>query len=71
MVRLSRCPACGSSRIGRVRRELKRRRQGRTYKVPQVEFWECCDCGERAYDREAIRKIQAHSRAFAPTLAGK
>jgi YgiT-type zinc finger domain-containing protein len=54
-----------------VRRELKRRRQGRTYKVPQVEFWECCDCGERAYDREAIRKIQAHSRAFAPTLAGK
>jgi len=32
--------------------------------VPNLEFYECAKCGERVYDREAMRKIEAYSPAF-------
>jgi hypothetical protein len=39
--------------------------QGQTHTVPNLEFHECLDCGERIYDREAMRKIEAYCPAFA------
>ena len=30
-----------------------------------LEFHECPACGEKVFDREAMRKIQTHSPAFA------
>jgi len=38
--------------------------RGQPYTVPDLEFYECPDCGERIYDREAMRKIEAYSPAF-------
>jgi YgiT-type zinc finger domain-containing protein len=64
---ITRCPACESKRIRRVRRTWSREFQGKPYKVENLEFYECPDCGERVYDREAMRKIEAHSPAFRKT----
>ena len=58
------CPTCGSEKIKRVRRNLSGRFAGRPYTVPSLEFYECPDCGEKVYDREAMRKIAATSGVF-------
>lgn len=58
------CPSCGSKRIKRVRRNLTRKFEGHEYTVPNLEYSECPDCGEKVYDRDAMREIQAHSPAF-------
>lgn len=65
MMKIKTCPACGSAKIRRVRRNWTGQFQGQTYTVPRLEFHECPDCGEKVYDRDAMRKIEAHSPAFA------
>jgi YgiT-type zinc finger domain-containing protein len=63
-LRISLCPVCGSEKIKKVRRDLIGRIAGRSYAVPSLEFYECPDCGEKIYDRDAMRKIEARSPAF-------
>ena len=63
-LRIATCPTCGSENIKKVRRNLTGRFGGRSYTVPSVEFYECPNCGEKVYDREAMRKIEAISPAF-------
>jgi len=58
------CPTCGSKKIKRVRRNLTRKFDGHEYTVPNLEYYECPDCGEKVYDRDAMRQIEAHSPAF-------
>lgn len=58
------CPSCGSKRIKRLRRDATRNFKGKEYTVPNLEYYECPDCGEKVYDREAMRLIEAHSPAF-------
>ena len=58
------CPSCDSNRIKRVRRNLTRKFKGQEYTVPNLEYYDCPDCGEKVYDRDAMREIQAHSPAF-------
>jgi hypothetical protein len=31
---------------------------------PEMEFYNCPDCGERIYDREAMLKIEFYSPAY-------
>lgn len=71
MIKIIICPSCGSDKIKRVRRNWLGEFQGRPYTVPGLEFHECPDCGEKVYDREAMRKIEAHSPAFARDHAAK
>jgi YgiT-type zinc finger domain-containing protein len=59
------CPTCGSDKINKVRRNWTGKFRGKTYTVPALEFYECPNCGERIYDPQAVRKIEAHSPAFA------
>ena len=63
-IRITTCPSCGGERIKLLRRLWKDSFEGKVYTVPDLEFYECPDCGERIYDREAMRKIEAHSPAF-------
>ena len=63
-LKISICPTCGSEKIKKVRRNLMGRFFGRSYAVPSLEFYACPDCGEKVYDREAMRKIEATSPAF-------
>lgn len=58
------CPSCGSDKITKLRKNWIGNFQGRAYSVPSLEFHECPDCGEKIYDRSAMRKIQAFSPAF-------
>jgi len=63
------CPSCGSTKIRKVRRNWSGRFQARPYTVRSLEFYECPVCGEKVYDRQAMRKIERHSPAFAKTHA--
>jgi YgiT-type zinc finger domain-containing protein len=65
------CPSCGSKRIKKVRRKWSGEYKGQAYAVPELEYFECPDCGEKVYDRNAMRRIQACSPAFAPLRAGR
>lgn len=58
------CPTCGSDKIQLVEKEIIRKYKDLTYTVPAVEFYICSNCGEKIYDREAIRKIEEHSPAY-------
>ncbi|MFN7944904.1 MAG: YgiT-type zinc finger protein [Blastocatellia bacterium] len=64
MLKITVCPTCGSHKIKLVRRDLERMSGGQAYVVPDLEFYECPKCGEKLFDREAMRKIEAHSPAF-------
>ncbi len=64
MLRITKCPSCGSREIIRVTRNWTGRSQSRRFSVPNLEFYECLRCGEKVYEREAMRRIQAHSPAY-------
>jgi YgiT-type zinc finger domain-containing protein len=67
MLKITTCPSCGSKRIKKVRRNWTGTFKRKTYRVPNLEYYECPDCGEKVYDREAMRRIEAHSPAFERT----
>jgi len=58
------CPTCGSEKINRVVRDVIRKYKGQTYTVPAVTFYDCPNCGEKVFDREAMLKIEAYSPAY-------
>jgi YgiT-type zinc finger domain-containing protein len=58
------CPTCGSGKIERVVRDVLHNYKGQIYIVPAVAFYDCPNCGEKVYDREAMLKIEAHSPAY-------
>jgi YgiT-type zinc finger domain-containing protein len=64
-LRITVCPSCGSPKIKKVRRNWSGTYQGHSYTVPSLEFYECPACGEKVYDRQAMREIEARSPAFA------
>ncbi len=71
MVKITICPTCGSHKIKKVRRNWSGMLHGQSYTVPALEFYECPNCGEKIYDRQAMQKIESHSPALAKTRASK
>jgi hypothetical protein len=65
------CPTYGGGNIRKVRRIWKGEYQGKTFMVPSLEFFECPDCHEKIYDHQAMRKIEAHSPAYAKSRKSK
>jgi hypothetical protein len=61
---ITKCPSCESDRIRRVCRSSSGEFRGRPYTVENLEFYQGPNCGERVYDREVMRKIEARSPAF-------
>lgn len=66
---IKRCPTCGSTKIKSVCKKLTRNYRGEEYTVPSVAYYECRSCDEHVYDRDAMRKIESYSLAFAHKLA--
>ena len=64
MIRLTACPTCGSKKLKAVRKTVTRQYKGERYTVPDLEFQECPNCGEKLYDRDAMHKIEAVSPAY-------
>jgi len=64
MMQITQCPTCGSPAIKRIQRDWMGEFQGGRYRVEALQFYECPVCGEQAFDREAMRRIEARSPAF-------
>lgn len=64
MIKITICPSCRGNKIEKVQRNWTGKYKGKTYTVPNLEYYECPDCGEKVYDRQAMRKIEANSPAF-------
>jgi YgiT-type zinc finger domain-containing protein len=69
MLEITICPTCGSDKIKKVKRDHVGSFRGQEYVVPDLEFYECPNCGEKVYDAQAMRKIEAYSPAFAKKRA--
>ncbi len=63
-LKIKTCPTCGSGRIAKVKKDWKGEYEGKRYSVPSLSFYECPDCSERVYDREAMQRIEAKSPAL-------
>jgi YgiT-type zinc finger domain-containing protein len=57
------CPVCGG-KVKQVREDWVGAYKGKTYIVPDLEYYICEECGEKIYPREAMRKIEACSPAY-------
>jgi YgiT-type zinc finger domain-containing protein len=68
-LKITECPTCGSKRIRRMRRNFHGAYKGQAYVVPNLEFEQCPDCGERLFDHDAMQKIEEHSPAYAKRRA--
>lgn len=64
MIKITICPSCGGNKIEKVQRNWTVKYKGKTYTVPNLEYYECPDCGEKVYDRQGMKKIEANSPAF-------
>lgn len=71
MLNITTCPSCGSEEIRKVRKRWIGEFQGQRYTVPELEFHECPECGEKIYDWEAMQKIETYSPAFSKTRSRK
>ena len=58
---IKKCPSCGSNNIQKVCKDWNSTSSGKKYSVKSLEYYECSNCGEELYDREAMRKIEAKS----------
>jgi YgiT-type zinc finger domain-containing protein len=58
------CPTCGSDKIKKVKKDWNADYQGKKYSVPSLSFYACPNCGERVYDRDAMRRIEEVSPAL-------
>lgn len=65
MLTITICPTCNSDKIKPVRCNWSSAFQGIKYTVPELEFYECPDCGERVFDQQAMSKIRDYSPAYA------
>ena len=63
MIVIEKCPSCGSYKIRKLRRNWVGKHNGLDYVVPDLQYYECPDCGERVYDRDAMRRIEEIGRA--------
>jgi YgiT-type zinc finger domain-containing protein len=54
---LKTCPICSGKRIHKVRRTFSQVIAGRKIRIPNVECYECPDCGEHIYDPAAADKV--------------
>lgn len=61
---ITHCPNCGSDQIKKVCSDWTGVFHGQSYVVPELAFYECPVCGERVFDRAAMRRIQACSPAY-------
>lgn len=66
-----RLPILLGARTRRDRRDRIGKFHNRSYTVPGLEFYECPKCGERVYDRAAMRRIESRSPAYGGRRKGR
>jgi len=58
------CPTCGSNKVKHLQKDWVGKYKGTTYSVPSLNFFECPECGEKIYDKEAMLQIEEKSPAL-------
>jgi YgiT-type zinc finger domain-containing protein len=58
-IKLSTCPLCASDRIKRVRSDYVLKMGAKTIRIPRLERHECPNCGEKFFDYDATKRIEA------------
>ena len=58
------CPTCGSEKIKKLKKKWSSEFKGQKYSIPLLEYYECPDCNEKVYDRNAMQQIQEKSPAM-------
>jgi endogenous inhibitor of DNA gyrase (YacG/DUF329 family) len=58
------CPTCGSERIKLVCRAWKGKTGNISFSIPSLSYYECPECNEKVYPKEAMRKIEDFSPVF-------
>lgn len=71
MIDITVCPTCESRRIQRVRKSIVRIYKKKRITIPDVEYYECPDCGEELYDQDAMRIIEAHHPVYRKSSAAR
>jgi YgiT-type zinc finger domain-containing protein len=61
---ITECPTCGSDKIKKVTQDWSSEFEGKKYSIPLLEYYKCPNCGEKVYDRDAMRRIQENSPAI-------
>ena len=59
MLKISKCPTCGSRKIRLVRGEYRGSFRGKPYIARNVAYHHCPVCGEQLFGPEAMRQIEA------------
>ena len=59
---ISACPACWSTAIRAVQKDWSERYADKRYVVRNLRYFHCTQCGEKLYDPNAMRRIQAVDR---------
>ena len=67
MLKIKSCPTCGRRNLRLVTRDVPCNFGGQKYVAPAVRFHECPECGEKLYDRDALRQMQNHRPAMFKT----
>jgi YgiT-type zinc finger domain-containing protein len=58
------CPTCGSDKIKRMNKDWNGKYKDKLYTVPSLQYFECPNCGEKIYDKEAMLRIEEKSPAL-------
>lgn len=70
MIEMKTCPMCGSHRIKKVTRDVKRMWLGKhPYTAPRITLHECPNCGEQFYGPEAMKKMESFRPTSQPVSA--
>ncbi len=69
MLAIRKCPSCGSGKIRLEKKNVSLVSRDERFTVPSLAFYECPNCREKIYDRDAMRKIERHLPAFAKAEA--
>ena len=51
------CPLCGSPAIQKKKGHYKFNIKGKSLATPVVQYWECSNCGEAFFDKQANKLI--------------
>jgi YgiT-type zinc finger domain-containing protein len=56
---IARCPICASRKVHRVKGVVQFRSPAGVINVPDIEFDQCSNCGEKFFDHQASQQIDA------------
>jgi YgiT-type zinc finger domain-containing protein len=64
LLNIKMCPTCGSDKVKHMQKDWVGKYKETAYTVPSLNYFECTNCGEKIYDKEAMLRIEEKSPAL-------